>query len=1169
VTYLAAGGLPVSLQPANGKGPYVVSAPGLPAGLSVSSTGIISGIPNQGTAGALSINATVTDANGDSANKLIPLTVVAPSAIPGGGTRSTAPNGSKITDQVTIFVVGSDNLPRSGLGVRVRKNGVEYGTPKQTTTNASGKAWFSGLGLNGTTDTLDITVNGQSIANTAITSINAALVTLPVEDYPLPGKRRSASAVLSSGKLLMFGGLPGQLNSPSMLQTDCPNNVVELTTPNSNSWTELTPPGMAPTPAGMYGAAATLLNGRVMIVGGYSCRTGAVLSNAWFMDPNTRAFTPMPLPPSQVTAESVFVQTSATSAVLFGGDNGGGPTAQANGWDDNSGGWTGSQAAPVSARRRAAGVYRPSQNNAWICGGTNGTTAFSDCFTVVNSGFFSMNFQIVQPLPAPREGLAMAYDPANDRIYAFGGRDQNGAYTNTLYMNSASIWTTVSPATLPPARADHSLVWDAANSRLILYGGQNANGNLDDVWTYEAGNWIQRSPVSPARTTYTISGSIAGDPTVPAGTPDYAYVGVTTSSGLRLGTSAFLSSGSGSYSIPGIPAGDTITLTAADRIEGAPSYYKSSVDYGTLGPISSNTNQNIVFTYGAAASNFSGTIGYPAGWTSGPILMPSLSRAGFPTLALVDGFAGASPPYTSFTGNFMAPGGGTSQDLLIGGNDTNIGTCENSSLFMYGIGSGALGSFTLPAGARARTPGSTECSTFGSGLIQSSSAPLSPNGVDVAVGDVTGDGYPDVVTLESGGGLGQLVVFSNVSGAGTNWPIAGTTSVPFGASAISAVDFNKDGKTDIALADTANNRVSIYVSTGTGTFTLATQATVTSPLKVRCADMNGDGNPDVVATGGVSPGGQLVVAFGNGSNALTAPTVYAVGSDPRGFRIADMNADGFPDVVFTQHSAVQARIYNGSANGALTAGAILNSASVNNLIDLVVADFDNDGRKDIVAISDNAGGPFQGVIWRQQSPGSYSVSTIPNIAGRALDVGDVTGDGQPDLVVADPYNTGNMTVYSGNNGNFFIGPSYVGNGQPQGVAVVDLTGDGKPDVAGTHSFMQYFYRQLTPIPVVADSTFAFNAPANTAMVTLRRGAANQTFDWVLYGPTVAGANSYTLPAVSSLATARGSPSGQLSMWSASLMFNPSSGTIDRNELINRLARPGATVTSGGMLYRRQ
>jgi hypothetical protein len=121
----------------------------------------------------------VTDSASGSKTSTINLQVRVPRAIYGGGADGVPPTGGPITDTLTVFTTDYSGHPRGDMAVRLRKNGVEFSPVKQQITDpATGKTVFTGLGLNGTTDTVDITVNGAGVANSSWQKVNASVVSV-------------------------------------------------------------------------------------------------------------------------------------------------------------------------------------------------------------------------------------------------------------------------------------------------------------------------------------------------------------------------------------------------------------------------------------------------------------------------------------------------------------------------------------------------------------------------------------------------------------------------------------------------------------------------------------------------------------------------------------------------------------------------------------------------------------------------------------------------------------------------------------------------------------------------------------------------------------------------------------------------------------------------------
>jgi hypothetical protein len=178
--------------------------------------------------------------------------------------------------------------------------------------------------------------------------------------------------------------------------------------------------------------------------------------------------------------------------------------------------------------------------------------------------------------------------------------------------------------------------------------------------------------------------------------------------------------------------------------------------------------------------------------------------------------------------------------------------------------------------------------------------------------------------------------------------------------------------------------------------------------------VNGDGKPDVLTPG------TLFLNAGNGKFVLAGPP-----PGPADL-IADMNNDGFADLVGSTPSGVV--IWPGDGSGTFTASAILMPAPQS---EIVVADLDQDGRKDFIVhhtLLFNQGG-FQ---FTSQTFLSVEFPVAP---------GDFNGDGRIDIAV-----TGGPILLNQGNRQFVPGPGpSIGVGGT--IAVGDFNGDGRADIA--------------------------------------------------------------------------------------------------------------------------
>jgi hypothetical protein len=180
----------------------------------------------------------------------------------------------------------------------------------------------------------------------------------------------------------------------------------------------------------------------------------------------------------------------------------------------------------------------------------------------------------------------------------------------------------------------------------------------------------------------------------------------------------------------------------------------------------------------------------------------------------------------------------------------------------------------------------------------------------VAIGDLNGDGAPDVVaaTFDANGNNGAVYIFyQNAATRGFLAPV----TFPAGAhpQAVRIADVNGDGLADIVVANlgpgtdrTGSPGVSVLLQDAAhpGSFlppvTYATQARA---VDVAVADLNGDGKPDlVVANLGPAPTGSITVLLQDPAHpgVFLTGTSYAGFGQPLGVVIADLNRDGHPDI---------------------------------------------------------------------------------------------------------------------------------------------------------------------------------------------------------------------------------------------------------------------------------
>jgi len=384
-------------------------------------------------------------------------------------------------------------------------------------------------------------------------------------------------------------------------------------------------------------------------------------------------------------------------------------------------------------------------------------------------------------------------------------------------------------------------------------------------------------------------------------------------------------------------------------------------------------------------------------------------------------------------------------NLALGGPATTILLGDGNGGFTVGQTYAIAGSPIQETGSNGKTnlvfftaTGVTQIPGNGDGTFQAlPNLPVGPTGLTgqsnglptgFVVADVNGDGLTDVLSISATGNL----VTALGRGNGT---FSITNQIPATANEfLLAGDFNSDGHTDVVAilpgnsiqSVTPNSQLFFYKGDGDGSFQPASAPVdlqSKGALHAVTGDFNSDGHLDIIVS---LSGNALVFVPGNGNGTFATPTLFSAQTSTSSAGpplTADLNNDKKPDLIWNNS------VYLGNGDGSFRQqplgliGTVLAIGDLNGdgIPDIVIQPADVEGNAPAANIyAGNGDGTFQ-------STPLFTTTTLPDAfqTTSAL-IGDVNADGHPDLLFQSQTSdlTAVVSVYLGDGkGNFIVDPN--------------------------------------------------------------------------------------------------------------------------------------------------
>jgi hypothetical protein len=326
--------------------------------------------------------------------------------------------------------------------------------------------------------------------------------------------------------------------------------------------------------------------------------------------------------------------------------------------------------------------------------------------------------------------------------------------------------------------------------------------------------------------------------------------------------------------------------------------------------------------------------------------------------------------------------------------------------------------------------------------------PVGKSPYGIATADFNQDGFLDFVVPNQGG---PSITVLNGDGHG-NFVSDRTYLADQYITAVATGDVDGDGYVDIVASNLGT--VSVFRNHDDGTFANRVDYPAGATAEaIEIADLNDDGTLDLVEANfcDVScSAGQVVVLLGRGDGSFPSSNFFMAGKGAASVAIADLNIDGFPDIVVPDWNNVgkTVSVLLGQGDGSFSSE--VEYAGGGSPRKAVVADFNHDGKADIVV-----GNVYQKTLSMLPGlgDGRFRNRQLTTAGAYAwwLVTNDFNLDGKPDIAVSnyDGASSGDsVSVFLGKGNGQFSAPSTFATGKaPIGIVSADLDGDGKADLA--------------------------------------------------------------------------------------------------------------------------
>ncbi len=328
----------------------------------------------------------------------------------------------------------------------------------------------------------------------------------------------------------------------------------------------------------------------------------------------------------------------------------------------------------------------------------------------------------------------------------------------------------------------------------------------------------------------------------------------------------------------------------------------------------------------------------------------------------------------------------------------------------------------------------------------------SETSANVSIGDVNGDGNPDIVLAK-----------------GRHWPLVDRVLLGDGRGGFPAahdlgtasdrtysghlVDLDGDRDLDVVISNDRDPKL-VYLNDGTGQFRPGSHYGQPDwPTRnATVVDLNADSLPDIVVANrtGDRPGASYI-CFNRGRGQFDGACEKFATESATTITAADVTGDGLVDLIVPHRDGGQSHIYVNGGKGTFAGATRVPFGPANATIRMsAAADLNGDGRQDLVTIDEKTG-----VAVYYGEAGNRLSAAVPiglgDTSPYALATADLDGNGTTDIVVG--FVEARPAVFFNDGSGRRFTPVLFGDdhGTAYGFAVGDVDKDGRLDIAMARS----------------------------------------------------------------------------------------------------------------------